>query len=177
MLKNIQIKVLLIFIILGIIFSAAAGIIVEKYTTIEDIYFIYIVIGTLILFIISGFIVAKLVTLPILKIFRNADTNGKTRYLSDGKKEDELDMLISTFAGMNTELAENLREVTRQKNQMETILLHMTDGIVAVNKDGKIIHINPTARELLGVTKNVKSYEEVFDPLKFDINLSFEKGS
>ena len=171
MLKNIQIKVLLIFIILGIIFSAAAGVIVEKYTNIENIYFIYIIIVTLILFIISGFVVAKLVTLPILRIFRNADNNGKTRYLSDGKKEDELDMLISTFAGMNTELTENLREVTRQKNQMETILLHMTDGIVAVNTEGKIIHINPTARELLGITKNVKSYEEVFDPLKFDINL------
>ena len=37
---------------------------------------------------------------------------------------------------------ENLNEATRQQKQIETILLNMTDGIIAFNMDGKIIHIN-----------------------------------
>ena len=44
---------------------------------------------------------------------------------------------------MTTELKEKLSEVSTQKNQIETILLHMTDGIIAFNMKGEIILINP----------------------------------
>ncbi|MEI3355991.1 MAG: PAS domain-containing protein [Clostridia bacterium] len=39
----------------------------------------------------------------------------------------------------------------KQKNQIETILLHMTDGIIAINMKGEIILINPAAKKFLGM--------------------------
>ena len=50
---------------------------------------------------------------------------------------------------MTTELKEKLSEVSTQKNQIETILLHMTDGIIAFNMEGEIILINPAAKKIL----------------------------
>ena len=57
---------------------------------------------------------------------------------------------------MTAGLKENLNEVTRQKKQIETILQHMTDGIIAFNLEGKIIHINPASMKLLEITGDKK---------------------
>ena len=46
---------------------------------------------------------------------------------------------------------EELNEATRQKNQMETILLHMTDGLIAFNIEEEIIHINRAAKIFLNI--------------------------
>ena len=70
---------------------------------------------------------------------------------------------------MNTEMKENLNEVTRQKRQIETILLHMTDGIVAFDMNGKIIHINLAAKKLLNI-EDEENFEDIFNKFDVDIN-------
>ena len=200
MLKSIQIKVVLIFLILGILTTTLIGIVLfnsinlfennlleiisneSEIATIKDIInlkkeeIIYMFLVFMGVFVIGGFVIAKIVTNPIKKIVKNAEEYAKSdlskvKYLSDGKKKNEFDNLVATFSDMNSELKENLNEVTRQKKQMETILLHMTDGIIAVNTEGKIIHINPAARELLNVKEGTKTFDEVFKPINIDINL------
>ena len=200
MLKNIQIKVLLIFIILGIIVSAMIGGVminninlfeqnlsgtltnIEEISKITEIVelkkdeLVYLLVMVVLVFFVIGIIVAKIVTNPIKKIVKNAEEYSKSdvskvKYLSDGKKKSEFDNLVATFSDMNIELKENLNEVTRQKKQMETILLHMTDGIIAANVEGKIIHINPAAKSLLNVVEGTKTFDEVFKPINVDINL------
>ncbi len=64
---------------------------------------------------------------------------------------------------------QELVEATRQKNQMETILLHMTDGLIAFNVDEEIIHINPAAKKLLKI-EDEKTFSEIFSRYE-DINL------
>ena len=78
--------------------------------------------------------------------------------------------LFSAMDTMNNELEENLNEVTRQKKQIETILLHMTDGIIAFNIDGKVIHINHAAKILLEIDDE-DTFEEIFNHFNVDINL------
>lgn len=72
---------------------------------------------------------------------------------------------------MTSGLRENLNEVTRQKRQIETILLHMTDGIIAFNMDGSIIHINPAASRLLKINSKDNTFDKIFKNLKLDINM------
>ncbi len=67
---------------------------------------------------------------------------------------------------------EELNEATRQKNQMETILLHMTDGLIAFNMDEEIIHINRAAKQFLNI-KEEKTFSEIFS--KFDVDINLEK--
>ena len=199
MLKNIQIKILLIFVILGMIVSAIVGISVynnvellencmQGLTNIEDLNkieniilagqnnVIFMIVVLMIIFVLIGFIVSFIVTSPIRKMVKNAEAYAKTdstklKALSDGKKKGEFDDLVATFTEMNIDLKENLNEVTRQKKQMETILLHMTDGIIAANTEGKIIHMNPAAKELLNIKEGTKTFDEVFKPINIDINL------
>ena len=68
---------------------------------------------------------------------------------------------------MTSELQENLNEATRQKRQIETILLHMTDGIIAFDKEGSILHINPAATRLLTLTSQNKKFDDIFKKLRY----------
>ena len=108
---------------------------------------------------------------PISNLIMSAEQATKgVKYLSNGKSKNEINNLVSAFDSINNELKENLNETTRQKKQMETILLHMTDGIIAFNIEGKIIHINPAAKTFLNLTNETK-FEEIFDKYNVDINL------
>ena len=201
MLKNIQIKTVMIFAILGIIVITSLGmffiyrleyvgnVIVENEANVSDniINIIdtqiddakSIVVYSLGLFsiisIVVGVIVSKLITLPIAKLIKSAEliTNSQTsdiKFLKDKKRKNDIDDLINAIAVMNNELKENLNEVTRQKNQIETILLNMTDGIIAFDIEGNIIHLNPVAKTYLDINDE-KSFTEIIDKFNVDINL------
>lgn len=77
----------------------------------------------------------------------------------------------NTVSLMTSELKDKLSEVSKQKNQMETILLHMTDGIIAFDMDGSIILINPEARRLLKMSPEDSSFDDIFKNSGVDINM------
>ena len=51
------------------------------------------------------------------------------------------------------------------------IFLHMTDGIIAFDIDGKIILINPAAKKLLSISPEDATFEDVFGKFNLDINM------
>lgn len=69
------------------------------------------------------------------------------------------------------ELKDKLNEVSSRKNQIETILLHMTDGIIAFNMNGDIILINPAAKKFLSISPEDNTFEDIFAKFKLDINM------
>ena len=69
------------------------------------------------------------------------------------------------------ELKDKLNEVSSRKNQIETILLHMTDGIIAFNMNGDIILINPAAKKFLSISPEDNTFEDIFGKFKLDINM------
>lgn len=197
MLKSIQIKIVLAFTIVGVIVLTAFGLIsiknlqelqnlslltAENIGISEDIgteiYKTQIttgafLMGFIFLMILVGIFVSKVIIAPISSLIKSAEQATKTervKYLGDGKRKNEINDLVSAFDNMNNELKENLNEATRQKKQMETILLHMTDGIIAFNIEGDIIHINPAAKTFLNVDKE-STFDEIFDKYNVDINL------
>ena len=98
--------------------------------------------------------VSKVIIDPISRLIDRAPriAAGEDININDnGRKQN--DELTNAFNIMTNELRENLNEVNRQKRQIETILLHMTDGIIAFDMNGKIMHINPAATELLKLTR------------------------
>ena len=77
----------------------------------------------------------------------------------------------NTVGLMTSELKAKLSEVSKQRNQMETILLHMTDGIIAFDMDGNIILINPEAKRLLKMSPEDSSFDDIFKNSGVDINM------
>lgn len=123
-----------------------------------------------------GLFVVKVVIRPISKLIKSAEkiAAGETvevQYLTDEQDNTEVGDLIKAFSLMTNELQENFNEATRQKKQIETILLHMTDGIIAFDMEGKILHINPAATRLLKLTPLDNSFEKIFKRLGVEINL------
>lgn len=198
MIKNVQLKIILIFSILGIILIGGIGIAfiynlqnidlgilaqneeeLIKYqeliaTQVHDIKVITIILISVygLISILIGIFVAKVILNPIAKLIDSAPkiAAGESLELENGKKTN-VDDLTGAFNLMTNELRENLKEVNRQKRQIETILLHMTDGIIAFDIEGNIMHINPAATELLNLTENENTFDKIFSKLKIDINL------
>ena len=199
MIKNVQLKIILIFSILGIILIGGIGIIYalnlqsmdsqmllqtqeefEQYQNLISNQINNIKIITLILISVFGFIsiligifVSKAILDPISRLIDSAPriAAGENIELQNNKNKTEADELTSAFTLMTNELRENLNEVNKQKNQIETILLHMTDGIIAFDMEGKIMHINPAAADLLNLTEKENTFEKIFGKLNIDINL------
>lgn len=196
MLKNLQLKVILIFSILGILLISAIGtifiynlqqinveVILQNYQEIEqcqkliseqiqNVRIITIILITVfgLISILIGIFVYKAILNPITKLI---DSAPKISSVQNGNNEKTkgVDELTNAFNLMTNELQENLNEVNRQKKQIETILLHMTDGIIAFNMEGQIMHINPATINLLNLTEKDNTFEKIFGKLNVDINL------
>ena len=142
--------------------------------------------------IISAVFLSRFVIYPINKLIKsaekiteedvdklddNSDKNGdektskKSKKKSLRKKGNDLGDLENIFGVMTTELKEKLSEVSTQKNQIETILLHMTDGIIAFNMKGEIILINPAAKKFLSIRPEDNTFDDIFKKFNLDINM------
>lgn len=200
MVKSIQIKIVMVFMIVGIVVITGLGLafigklnyinseILSINMTGEEIQQLLteqmeqtreIIYGSLVVFtgliVILAIFMAKVIIKPITRLIKSAEMIAKgedieIEYLENNKNKSEIDELAEAFSIMNTGLKENLNEVTRQKKQIETILLHMTDGIVAFDIQGNVIHINLAAKKLLSITEE-QNFEEIFDKFGVDINL------
>ena len=121
-----------------------------------------------------GYYISKSVVKPINRLIESAEkvANGEEIEISNQEnKKTEVDGLVNAFSLMTNELKQNLNEMVKQKKQIETILLHVTDGIIAFDMAGKIIHINPAATNLLQLKEDENEFDKIFKKLNIDINL------
>lgn len=125
--------------------------------------------------ILSAVFLSRYIIYPINKLIKSAekiveeDKNGKR--VSKNRKRNEPQDLENVLGVMTLELEEKLSEVSTQKNQIETILLHMTDGIIAFNMEGEIILINPAAKKFLSIRPEDNTFEDIFKKFQLDINM------
>ena len=80
------------------------------------------------------------------------------------------DELTESFNEIIDELKQNLKDVNSEKKQKETILKHMTDGVITFNMDGKVTYINPAAKQMLGVKTEDTNFKSIFGKFS-DINM------
>ena len=203
MIKNIQIKIILIFFLVGIVLIGALGTFymyslnrldtgIENGTlqnlgqvtniiaNIRENTFMTLIIFTAVFALIGVLIflfLSKFVIYPINKLIKSAekiaeeDKEGNKKIKT--KKKTDMGNLENVLGLMTTELKEKLSEVSTQKNQIETILLHMTDGIIAFNRKGEIILINPAAKKFLSIGPEDNTFDDIFK--KYDVSINMEK--
>ncbi len=125
--------------------------------------------------ILSAIMLSKYIIYPINKLIKSAEQiaeeDKEARSFLKTKKRKGSQDLEDVLGIMTTELKEKLSEVSTQKNQIETILLHMTDGIIAFNMEGEIILINPAAKKSLSIRPEDNTFEDIFKKFQLDINL------
>ena len=184
MTKSLKNKLTFIFIIVGLILisgiwllyvSNIANItnsneiigITKKYLCIS----IFIFIGVTL---ISSKILDNIIKKTMVNIIKDAGkvvTGEQTQLKLIGEKDKARDEFMYAFDEATLEIREHLKDVDRQKKQIETILLYMTDGIIAFNLEGEVTHKNLAAEKLLNLTQDDNDFDKVFSKFNVDINL------
>ncbi len=100
-----------------------------------------------------SFLLSKTITTPIENIRTRAQmvAAGDFSHRLDIQSNDEIGELTATFNHMADRLHDTLEEVAGERDKLNTIFLHMTDGVAAFSADARLVHMNPATEELLGV--------------------------
>ena len=125
-----------------------------------------LIIGLLISVLLS-FLLSKTMVGPIEKLTIGAERVAAGDFDSELPVEstDEIGILTGTFNEMAEVLQSTLAAVENERNKLDTLFLHMTDGVVAYDRDGALIHCNPAASELLERSADECVYADLFEPL------------
>lgn len=130
----------------------------------RNILFILIeaLVFSVIIAIVLSWLFSRTITKPIRDLTRSAEkiASGEFEQISKVTSNDEIGILANTFGYMSSALRDTIEEVNSEKNKVETILSNMTDGILAFNLSGELIHINPEAKKMIG--------RQYYDDIRFD---------
>ena len=106
----------------------------------------------LIISILLSFLLSKTMIIPVQRLTEGAMrvAEGDFSRRIEVTSRDEIGVLTDTFNDMARQLRDTLRQVENERNKLDTLFLHMTDGVVAFDRDGQVIHSNPAAEGMLG---------------------------
>lgn len=144
----------------------------------ENILFILVeaLLFSIVIAIILGYFFSKTITKPIRDLTQSAErlASGEFDVIRKVESNDEISILSNTFSYMSSALHDTIDEVNSEKTKVETILNNMTDGILAFNLHGELIHINPEAKKII----NRKYYDDIrFDTFFKEIDVDINMGS
>ena len=126
-----------------------------------------LVIGLLISLLLS-FLLSKTMVGPIEKLTAGAEKVAAGDFDSRLPVEstDEIGVLTGTFNEMASVLQQTLAAVENERTKLDTLFLHMTDGVVAFDRTGRLIHRNPSAVAMLGQSLGEDCrYDQLFGSL------------
>ena len=106
----------------------------------------------LVISILLSFLLSKTMIIPVQRLTEGAMrvAEGDFSRRIEVTSRDEIGVLTDTFNDMARQLRDTLRQVENERNKLDTLFLHMTDGVVAFDRDGQVIHSNPAAEGMLG---------------------------
>jgi two-component system phosphate regulon sensor histidine kinase PhoR len=115
-------------------------------------------IAVVLLAAVCSLLIARRISRPI-QIVREACAN-----FADGRLDDrlrlntggELDDLARSVDRMAEELRARLGQITAQNQELEAILTSMTEGVVAFDREGRVISVNRAAQALLGSDRDMR---------------------
>ncbi len=135
--------------------------------------YLQLVLGGFIVLILMGIaslIVARKIIHPIDSIKRGAErfAQGDLDSRLPVPDSEEIGSLAELMNAMSAQLSDRIRAVTSQRNEQEAILSSMVEGVVAVDREDRILTINQAAGKILGVD----SLESIGRPIQEVIRVS-----
>lgn len=126
------------------------------YNTVNSISLIYLsaTVITIMIGLIFSVIISREITRPIEKI------RGQTLKIAQGdftgrikvRANDELGQLAGAINNLSIRVEESQESIDSERRRLDSVLTHMTDGVLATDRRGNIIIANNLALEMLGVS-------------------------
>ena len=116
----------------------------------------------LVITIFLGFFIASSITEPIRDVTKKAEemSLGDFDQFVEVKSTDEIGQLASMFNHLTLKLKDTIQDMDLERSKLDTIFSYMAEGVVAIDKNGNLIHGNPIAMNILNfneedINKNI----------------------
>ncbi len=108
----------------------------------------------LVISVLLSFLLSKTLVTPIQSLTRAAErvSEGDFSKKIEVQTQDEIGTLTRTFNRMAEQLRTTLDGIENERNKLSTVFQHMTDGVLAFSIDGGLLHCNPAAERMLGLS-------------------------
>lgn len=100
--------------------------------------------------ILLSFFLSKAITSPVQKLTRGVQKVARGEFESEirAQSSDEIGTLTVAFNNMKNVLKKTLDDITGERQKFETLFMFLNDAVLAFDSNGKLIHINNTAKSL-----------------------------
>ena len=127
------------------------------YSVIEDskVIITYATIISLITTSILGYFIANSITGPIRNLTKKAKAMAKGNFNQsvEVKSYDEIGELGLMFNFLTKELRETIEKMDLEKSKLNTIFNYMAEGVIAIDRNNKLIHANSIAKKILNISE------------------------
>ena len=136
---------------------------------------VYVVFVALLVSVFVSYILSKAITTPVQKLTKSAErmANGDFSKIKEPESGDEISLLANKFNYMGSRLKDTLSEISQEKGKLEALLQNMSDGVIAFDENGELIHANPSGQEFLSISGEILKFDEIFNNL--GISVSFDE--
>ncbi|MFZ7151025.1 cell wall metabolism sensor histidine kinase WalK [Enterococcus gallinarum] len=151
----------------------------QKYSEVSDTAVIFVTASLIAaaISIIVALLVSRSITQPIGEMREQAIRIAKGDYSRKVAVhgQDELGQLAETFNQLGERIEETQEAMESERNRLDSVLSHMTDGVVATDRRGKVITINEMAMSLLNVTSEEAVGQSILTLLQIDEEYTLRK--
>ena len=108
----------------------------------------------LLITVILGFFIANSITVPIRNLTKKAEemSLGDFDQSVEVKSNDEIGQLAQMFNQLTFKLKQTIDEMDLERSKLDTIFSYMAEGVIAIDKNGIIIHANPIGQKITGIS-------------------------
>ncbi|MCA1032281.1 cell wall metabolism sensor histidine kinase WalK [Bacillus timonensis] len=126
---------------------------------------------------ILGVLLAQTITRPISAMRKHALEMAKGNFSRKVKVYgyDEIGQLALTFNNLTRKLQEAQATTEGERRKLSSVLTHMTDGVIATDRKGRVILINEPGLKLLNVSRETAISQSIVTLLGLDSEYTFEK--
>jgi len=128
---------------------------------------------------ILGFYFARSFTNPLIKMTEVAEAISRGEYDKRIQidQDDEIGQLAKAFNRMAISSSERITDIINDRNSLAMILRGMVEGVIAVDKNQHIVHINEAAARMLNVSMTTSLNRPVWEQVRFkEINTALEQA-
>lgn len=151
----------------------------DVYNQLNNINQIFIIGTAISLFItvILGFFIARTITRPITDMRNQTVEMSKGNYTQRVKiyGNDEIGELALAFNNLSKRVQEAQANTESEKRRLDSVITHMSDGILATDRRGRIRIVNDMAIKMLGMAKEDLIGYYMLNVLKIEGDFSLEE--
>ncbi len=125
-----------------------------------------------------GFLIASSITVPIRDVTQKAEemAMGDFDQFVDVKSNDEIGQLANMFNYLTLKLKNTIQDMDLERSKLDTIFNYMAEGVIAVDRDNRIIHANLIAMDILGLSQSNIVENSIFDFKKMNmLEIDYDK--